>query len=315
MLGKMAGMFGGKSMREGVVSSVAVKGDRMMTVTGDDAELVDLREEKIYNIDLKKKTYTVMTFEEMRQKIREARQKAEEQMAKQKEESAKQQKSGEEPQFDVDFSMKDTGQRKAVAGYDCHEVLMTVAVKPKGQTVEQGGGLVMEASSWLAPDVPAYKERLEFDRKFFQKVYGEAFSEADRQQMMSAIAMYPGMSQAIERMKKEQVNMSGTPLLTTTTMQSVVGAQQAAANKEQQDQKAEPESNTPPTSMGGLMGGFAKKMMKKKEQPPADQGAQGSAPKDPNRATIMRSTTETIEISTSVSPSDVEIPAGFKQEK
>ena len=42
MLGKMMGMFGGKSVKEGVVSTVAISGDRMMTVTGQTGELVDL---------------------------------------------------------------------------------------------------------------------------------------------------------------------------------------------------------------------------------------------------------------------------------
>ncbi|MCU0251589.1 MAG: hypothetical protein MUE61_15390 [Vicinamibacterales bacterium] len=45
MLGKMMGMFGGKSAKEGVVSTVAISGDRMMTVTGQSGELVDLAQE------------------------------------------------------------------------------------------------------------------------------------------------------------------------------------------------------------------------------------------------------------------------------
>jgi hypothetical protein len=311
MLGKMIGMFGGKAAREGLVSSVAVKGDRKMTITGDDAELIDLAEEKVYDIDLKKKTYTVMTFEQLREKFREAQKKAQEQSAKQKEETAKRDEKAEEPQFEIDFNMKETGQRRAIAGHDCREMLMTVTVRQKGQTLEQAGGLVMESSSWLAADVPAMKERQDFDLRFAQKVYGEMFSAADREQMMAtAMAMYPGMTAAMERMKKENVNMSGTPLLTTLTMQAVKGAQQVAAEKEQA--KGEPESSAPPTNVSGLMGGFAKKMMKKKE-PTADQA--GQAGQNPNRATIMTSTMEVTEISTSVAAADLAVPAGFKQEK
>ena len=57
MLGKMMGMFGGKSVKEGVVSTVAISGDRMMTVTGQTGELVDLAQEKVYDIDFKGKSY------------------------------------------------------------------------------------------------------------------------------------------------------------------------------------------------------------------------------------------------------------------
>ena len=47
---------------------------------------------------------------------------------------------------------------------------------------------------------------------------------------------------------------------------------------------------------------LARKMMKKPSE-------------DKSRATIMTATTETLEISTSVAASDLEIPAGFKLEK
>ncbi len=55
MLGRMMGMFGGKAAKEGVVTTVAVKGDRKITTTGDTAEIVDLAEEKVYELNLKDK--------------------------------------------------------------------------------------------------------------------------------------------------------------------------------------------------------------------------------------------------------------------
>jgi len=74
MLGIVVNFFGGKSAREGTVSTVAVSCDRKMTTKGDQtAQIVDLREEKIYDIDLRRKTYKVTTFEEMRQKIEKMR--------------------------------------------------------------------------------------------------------------------------------------------------------------------------------------------------------------------------------------------------
>ena len=50
-LGRMFNMFGGKAAREGVVTKVAVKGDRMLTASGETGQLVDLAEEKLYDID------------------------------------------------------------------------------------------------------------------------------------------------------------------------------------------------------------------------------------------------------------------------
>ena len=61
------------------MSTVAVSGDRKMTTTGEQHRPdVDLREEKIYDLDMRRKTYKVTTFEEMRQQMREAAEQARE---------------------------------------------------------------------------------------------------------------------------------------------------------------------------------------------------------------------------------------------
>jgi hypothetical protein len=46
MLGRMVGMFGGKAAREGVVTTVAVKGDRKAELSDAFGRIVDLEEEK-----------------------------------------------------------------------------------------------------------------------------------------------------------------------------------------------------------------------------------------------------------------------------
>src|SRR5262245_36955893 len=72
MLGRMAAMGGGAAGKDGATNSIAVKGNRMATTTEQTSMIVDLSEEKIYNVDLKKKEYRVMTFEEMRAMMKKA---------------------------------------------------------------------------------------------------------------------------------------------------------------------------------------------------------------------------------------------------
>ena len=82
-LGKVVNFFGGKAARDGVTSTVAIKGSRMMTTSGDStAQIVDLGEEKIYDLDLKKKSYRVTTFADVRRQMEEAKRKAEEEAKK-----------------------------------------------------------------------------------------------------------------------------------------------------------------------------------------------------------------------------------------
>ena len=52
MLGGVFKLFGGKSAKEGVVTTVAVSGDRKMTTTGDNTAQI---------IDLEKKRFTTST--------------------------------------------------------------------------------------------------------------------------------------------------------------------------------------------------------------------------------------------------------------
>ena len=55
MLGKMFNLFGGKSAKEGVESRTAVKGNRKATLSDNGGTIVDLTEEKVYELDAKKK--------------------------------------------------------------------------------------------------------------------------------------------------------------------------------------------------------------------------------------------------------------------
>src|SRR6185436_1630711 len=55
-----------KAAKEGVINTGAVKGNRKATTTGDDGEIVDLGEEKVYWLDYKKKEYSVKTFDQIR---------------------------------------------------------------------------------------------------------------------------------------------------------------------------------------------------------------------------------------------------------
>lgn len=302
-LGKMFNFFGGKSAREGVTSTVALRGDRMLTTNDTTGELIDLAEEKVYRIDFKKKEYQVVTFAEMRKQMEDAMRKAKEDTKDQPE--AKPEKDGEKrPEYEVDFTIKDTGQSKTIAGLSANEVLATVTVREKGKTLEQAGGMVLETNMWMTPSAPALKEIADFRMKYFQKVYGGLF-DAQAQGMAQAMAMYPMMQDAMKRMQNESKNMKGTPLATEMRFNLVAGAEQQAAAAKEGDKD---DKSGPPTSIGGLIGGFGRKMARKKEEAPKEG-------ETPGRTTVMTSTSETLQIVPTVADTDVAVPAGFKEKK
>jgi hypothetical protein len=284
-LGRMINLFAGKAAKEGLVSSNAVKGDRKATFDDSMGRIVDLREEKIYELDMKKKTYKVTTFDEVRRQLKEAQEKAEKARAEQpQQEQQPQQKPDKE--LEVDFDVKETGQKKSIAGYEARQVVMTATVREKGKTLEESGGLVLTADNWLGPDIPALKEMAEFEMRYWKAIAPET-AAVSAEQMAAVIAMYPMVKQAMERMNKEKVNMSGTPLATTMTFEGVKSKDQIAQ-----------EAQSSNSSGGGLSGMLARRMLKKDTAP---------------RATFMTINTETLEVATTVAPTDIDIPAGFKQ--
>ena len=120
-----------------------------------------------------------------------------------------------------------------------------------------------------------------------------ALSELDMlrtlRQMAAIMAMYPMLKQGMERMQREGTKLQGTPLATTTTFEAV-------KSKEQMSQ----ESQNKESGGGGIGGMLGRKIMKRDNEVKP-------------RATIMTLTNEVQEISTSVSPADLDLPAGFKQ--
>src|SRR5262249_21978985 len=132
VLGGVMRVFGGKAAKEGVVSTAAVKGNRKATRDDTRGEIVDLSEEKVYTIDYKDKSYTVKTFDQIREEMRKAAEQAAKDAQKEpgKEQPSAQQKPPEKPEkeLDVDFDVKETGQKKSIAGYDAREVIMTVTL-------------------------------------------------------------------------------------------------------------------------------------------------------------------------------------------
>jgi hypothetical protein len=311
MLGRMFNLFGGKGAREGVTSTVAVKGDRKATLNETTGQIIDLAEEKVYDLDLRKKTYKVTTFDELRRQMEEARQKAEEQDRKAQAEEKTEEKTEKpssppadekQPQAEVDVDVKNTGQTKTINGYDTHESVMTITVREKGKTLEEGGGTVLTSDMWLGPQIPAMKEIADFDMRYAQKLYGAMIAGVSPEQMAQATAMYPGMKQALGRMNAEGTKLTGTAIQTVTTMDAVKSAAQMAeeAKAKQDDSKSSASGG-----VGGMLGRFAAKKIQKK----AAGGDDASQP----RATFMTITSEVLKVVTDVTPADVAVPDGFKQ--
>lgn len=290
MLGRMVGMFGGKAAREGIVGTSAVKGNRKVTMADTTGQIIDLGEEKIYDVDHRKKEYRVTTFEEMRRRLREQQEEARKAAAAQE---GRDEKEADKPQkeYEFDFDAKETGQKKQVAGYDARQVIMTVTMREKGRTLEEGGGFVMISDAWFGPEIAALKELSDFDMRYFKALYGEQMFGMAADQMATIMAMYPALGKASARLKQEGDKLKGTALATTTTFEIV--KTQAQVEEEMKAQES---------SGGGGIGGMLARRMVKKDPPKP-------------RALLLTMNHEFQEVATAVPTTDLEMPAGYKEKK
>jgi hypothetical protein len=301
-LGGIVNKVGGKAAKEGVLETVAVVGDRKLTLGEDRGEVVDLAVERIYELDVKKKAYTVTTFAELKKRIEEQRAKAEKEAAEARremeKEGKKQEAAPEAPakEYEVDVEMSETGQKRPIAGREARQVTMKAWVHEKGKKIQQSGGLLVTTDTWLGPKVGALDEIAAFDRRYALKMaeilgFSAPAAAASAAQMASLVATYPQLQAAMEKVKaeSEKVNMEGTTLASGLTITLWKSAAQMAEAQKQSDDMG-----------GGLSGLLAKKLMK-----------QGD-PSDP-RTVVLSSTTELLKIAPDATAADVALPAGYKQ--
>ena len=285
MLGRIAGMAGGNAAKDGITSSVAVKGHRMATFNDQNGQIVDLSEEKIYQVDVKKKEYRVITFAELREQMKKAQADMEKQM-KDMPPEARGDMQQASANVEVTFDVKPGTDNKTIAGHPARHMIVTVTAKEKGKALEEGGGMVLTNEVWLGPTSAALNEVAQFQMKFAKAAFGDAIAGMG-QQLASLGAMFPGLQEMLKTMGEQMKKLDGTPLMTvqrTETVKSAAAMAQPA-----------------PSGGGGLSGALARRVMgnKKPEQ----------------RSLLYTSTTETLSIDTSASDADVAIPAGFKEKK
>lgn len=284
MMGRVLNMATGGAA-DGLTATVAVKGSRKADINERTGRIVDLAEERIYELDVRRKEYRVMTFAQLREQMKKARADAEK-AAKDMPQQEQQDPAQAGAQIEVTVDVQETGETKSFAGHQAKQVKVILSAFEKGKTLDESGGMVMTNDVWVAPRLAAVDEIAAFDVKFFKAVYGDEMA-AMAQQMTSLMAMYPSLQEMSKQMESKLRALNGTVLSTVMTVETV---RSAAAMKQ-----------APQASGGGIGGALARRM-----------GA-GRAPE--KRSLLMTSSTETQSIDTSASDADVAIPAGFKEKK
>ena len=284
---KVAGVFS-KQAREPIRATIAVKGDRMAHRSATSASVIDLGAETITHVDLQKKTYTVMTFAEMKQTLEQASQRA------------AQRSKGDQPEVTFKVSVADTGQSKSVSGYDTHEMILKMEMQSTDPQTQQQGAMVITTDMWIATPVAGYREIRDFYRRMAEKL--------DWSPEGGMFASRPDVAKGMAEVYKEAAKLDGMPVFETVTMggQGQGGAAASSSTPPPQQQQ------TSRPSLGGALAGKLGIGRQKDTEPSSDQqstAGSGSAP-----GSLLEMTTEMASFSSNtVDNSLFEIPAGFKK--
>jgi hypothetical protein len=263
------------------ISTRAVKGNRFREERADGTiEIIDLDGRRFIKIDSKAKTYSILTFEQMKQQMLQAQERAKEEQAKQ---------AGQHPNSNVKITPKiessETGASRNILGLDAKEQKVRIEMlmetddpKAKGQQVST----VVDTDSWIAPTVPGYSEI----HLFYMKM-------AKEMDWVPGVVM-GGMANgnvkiAMTELKKNNLKLTGLPLLQTVNMslggngmplQTASGqpaASQPPAPSSPPPAQAQEPANVKDAIAQGIagrfgLGGFGKKK-KKDDQPASTQPA------------------------------------------
>lgn len=319
--GMMAGMMKvmgafSKQLREPIRTTVLVKGNRMARISSLSGHIIDLDRETITEINFQKRTYSVMTFAQMAEALKQMEAKLQ---------SAKTEQGGE---LNVKASVKDTGQTKEFSGLTAREMVLTIEMEPKDQQSGQKGGMVMTSDMWLAP-VAGYEEIRNFYQRMAQKLNWSPDAGMFAQGRSD-------IARAMANLNKEAAALDGVPVFQVVKMgmkgdpnQPASSGAPTPAQQPQASQQEQPPPEKP--SIGGALGrlgggrlgglgglGRRKKSEPQQEQPappPAAETAPAQQGPPPDLSgSLMEMTSELTGFSNATAdPSKFEVPAGFKQ--
>lgn len=235
---KFAGAFSkdARKATEPIQSSISIKGNRLLRKSADMATIIDLDQQTITNIHYADRTYSTVTFEQMRQQLEEM--------------SAKMKQSGPAPGADASFDIKvnDTHQHRTIDGQDAHEMILTFLMNAKDQKSGATGGLEMTTDMWIAPGVPGYDEVRDFHRRMATKLnwFPGANPLINRPDMMKAMSEMYGEASKLDGMPLESIVRMGGH------MEGVPADNGGDTSARQQTRQP---SSVPPTSVSGALAG------------------------------------------------------------
>jgi len=316
---KMAGALSSQARKAGdpIVNTVYLKGNRLANVSPDNIEIIDLDQETTTRIDTAKRTYTVMTFQQMKEQMAKAQQEMEKRKAAQPASTPAPKPDADKVKMSFDVHVRKTGTQRQVSGLATSEAIMTMMMIATDQNTKQTGTMAITNDMWVVPEIPGYTQIRDFYMRMASKM--GTMPAGTGMDFTRMLAQNPGATQGLAEMAKEMQKIQGVPVMQVMRMGTTTDGKPLSAASE----APLPPDSSPAMPSGGDVakqsaasvltshlpfGGFGKK--KQDDPPPANQN---SKTPPPTSAVLMESQTTSSNFSSApIDPSHFDVPAGYK---
>jgi hypothetical protein len=288
---KFASSVGGRASQPSQ-STKYVKGNRMRIENGDgSAQIIDLEGRRIISVNAARKTYGVITFDEMRAQIQQMQQRLQ---AAQKERNAQLSMS---PKVQV----TPTPNTRSILGETTREVQVRVDMDMQAQSSDASSGnargtMTFENELWVAPSVRGYDEVKEFYRRLAEEL---------KWAPGGGVSADPRTAKAMADTLKNSEALKGMPLLEVLKLKPSGTSQTSGHNAQgtsSESSDATSSNGALVKGLGGIFGGKKKKDQTQSEDPSGDDSS------------LMTTTLEVTSFSSSALDSQLfEVPAGYTQ--
>lgn len=278
---------------------------------GPTAEIVRLDEDKVYELDLKKKRYTESSLAERRAELQQAI--AQVQQAQKAQAGDDAQCEWLPPKADV----KRTGTKQTIAGHSAEQVLISARQGCKDPKTDSICEYELSLDQWIAPELRAGEDAMRFQRAYAERMgLTAALSEGFSQRAEGQFGRYGEMWKEIAR---RMADLKGYPVRTSFTL--AVGGPQCKSPAPGAGSAGGASGGGSPFGglagqlggqLGGLLGGRRKGEPAPAESSSAPQGASATTAAGLTKLFTMRS--ELVSIRNDAVPAaSFDIPAGFKK--
>lgn len=231
---------------------------------GPTAEITRLEDDKVYELDLKKKQYTATSLSERRAEMEKALQQRNEQ-------TTQSQPGSTVDQSKCDWSppkteVKKTGEKATIAGFTAEHTLITVTQSCKNKESGEVCDFGLALDQWLAPKFDGSAERQAFYRHYAEKMGLGSASSRDFAQ--NAQAMFASYKDLWAEAAKKAGSLDGYPVRSTFAL--AVGGPQCTS-QQAQSSAGSPAQNAMAAAgqIGSAIGGLFGKKKSAPEEPVA----------------------------------------------